>query len=154
MAFSIDVKQRGPSLDSLVQATVRDLRAANRTAGREIAKAGKKAIAAKSPRVNGKKLGSKTRTRAHADRAEVTFRANTVGGWMMHQKGTKPHDIYPKKGRRGRGNRPAALRLGQFAANVHHPGTAGTGAWTKAIARLKVAVLPAVTDVYDDAMRN
>jgi hypothetical protein len=152
VAVTIRVTQRGPSLDSLVAATVRDLRTANRTAGREIAKVGKKAIRAQAPKVGGKKLGATTRTRAHVDRAEVTFRANTVGGWMMHEKGTKPHPIRPKAGRRGRSNRRPALKLGRFAAHVNHPGTSGTGAWTKAVARLKTAIRPVVVDVYNDAL--
>ena len=144
---------KGPPFDQVIRATVKDLKAANRVAGREIVKVGRKAIVAKAPKVGGKKLGVKTKTNVYVDRAEVAFMARTVGGWMMHERGTKAHDIHPRKGRRGRSNRPAALRFaGLYAADAFHPGTSGSKAWTKAVDRLKRVIDPAVADVYDDAL--
>ena len=153
---SFTVRAKGKSLDQLMAATVKDLTEANRTAGKEIRKVGRKAIREKAPKVGGKKLGARINVKAYADRADVTFRAHTVGGWMMHEKGAKPHDIYPRKGRVGRAGRPAALSVsGLYAANVWHPGTKpGTKAWTKAIERVRKAILPAIVDVYDDALGN
>jgi hypothetical protein len=152
----ITVTTRGPSFDRLIADTVRDLRQANRTSAREVQRTGLAAMRMGAPRMWGRKLAIKSKSKTHGvNGSNVEFfpAPNNLGGWAMREKGTKAHDIYPRRGRAGRGGRPAALKIvGLYAANAWHPGSTGEKAWTRAGERLWRAIDPVVEDVYDDAL--
>jgi len=59
------------------------------------------------------------------------------GPWGIIEKGTHPHDIYPKRRRRSKGRRAAVSVPGRGAfAHVHHPGARATGQpWEKGVAK-------------------
>jgi hypothetical protein len=145
----------GASFEAITKEALKGLREANREVGKRVAKVGKAAMEKGAPVMWGKRLGVKTKVDAWPDRAEVLFTPapSHSGAWAMREKGTKPHDIYPRKGRQGRGGRPAALAVsGIYAANVWHPGSSGEGAWTKAGVRLEQVVTPVVEDTYLEAL--
>jgi len=141
----IRVSTKGAGFDRVMRDAARDLRAANRTVGRKVARTGTAAIRKGAPTMWGKRLSAKTKVDAWPDRAVVTFQAKPAGGWAMQESGTRPHPI---KARR----REALHFEGVFAEHVAHPGTTGHRAWTKAKQRLVKAIKPQITDIYDDAL--
>lgn len=166
MAFTFTAS--GPTLAQLTTRGARNLRTANRTAGRVIAKAGRKAMndAAKSTgrRWYGKALTVKFKVESSPSSALVVFNASRgqAGGWAIAEAGARSHDIVPRGRRGGRaGDRtvggPARGRVhalhfaGLFASNVDHPGASGAHAWTKATRAVDKAVRPELLDVYDEA---
>jgi hypothetical protein len=142
----ITVTTRGPSFDRLIADTTRDLRGANRAAGRRIATVGKAAIRQGAPRMWGKKLGVKTTVDAGPDSARVEFVAKPAGGWAIRESGTRPHPIRPRNAK--------ALHwfFDRYTMLVSHPGSGGERAWTRAGERLKRAVDPVIEHIYDEAM--
>lgn len=70
------------------------------------------------------------------------IRGRPGGPWVWIEDGTNPHDIRARK-RRGRGaakKRPRALAGGGLAHPVyvvHHKGSTGRRAWTRAVANLE-----------------
>ena len=146
MDFTVTAK--GPTLESLTRDTVRDLRAANRTAGREMAKVGKAAIAKGAPRMFGRKLSAKATVDAWPSRCTVEFAPakGQAGPWQIADTGRRGG--YTVKPRRAR-----ALHYGGRFTMVTHPGAvAGRHAWRQAVARLGRAVDKSVHDTYDDAL--
>jgi len=142
------VTQNGPTLDALIRGTTRDLRAANRTAGRDLAKVGKSAIGKGAPRMMGRQLTAKAKVDAWPTRCSVEFNPakGQAGAWAIADTGRRGG--YTVKPRRRK-----ALRLpGGFAAVAHPGAVAGRQAWTRAVARLRKAVDRTVHDVYDDAL--
>ena len=130
----------------MARETTRELRTANRTVGRQVAKVGKAAIAKGAPRMFGQKLAVRTKVDARPDGASVTFQGKPAGGWAIQETGAKPHEIRPRRAKAltidAAGTRctptipaPAATRPGRRPA----PGYAD-------------AVDPAIEDVYDDAL--
>ena len=64
-----------------------------------------------------------------------------TGPLHLLEHDTDPHDIGPKKGRRG----AKALRLanGRFASGVHHPGTTGSRPFEKGYLKTRARTGPA-----------
>jgi hypothetical protein len=142
------VTQKGPTLDALIRGTTRDLRAANRTAGRDVAKVGKAAMAKGAPHMFGKALTVKTKVDAWPTRCAVEFNParGQAGPWQIAETGRRGG--YTVKPRR----RKALAFAGRFAM-VTHPGpVGGHKAWTRAVQRGAKAVGKQVGDVYDDAL--
>ena len=145
MEFTVTTK--GPTFEDLTRDTARDLKQANRKAGRQLAKVGVAAMKKGAPRMFGKTLGVKADVDAWPSRCSVEFHpaARQSGAWQITEAGAGAHLIEPRRRR--------ALRFdGRFAMAVHHPGTGGRGAWTKAGQRLAKAVDKTVKDVYDEAL--
>jgi hypothetical protein len=144
------VKAQGPTLGELTARSSRALRTANRAAGREIAKAGRKAMDAvpkgQGRRWHGRALRVKFKIDSSPTGARVTFNParGQAGGWAIADTGASPHVIRPH----GR-----ALRFGgRYAAVVHHPGARGVGVWGKATKAVAKAVKPELEDLYEEAL--
>lgn len=153
----VTVTQTGPSLADVTKATIRDLRAVNKTAGKALGKVGTDAINAGAPTMFGRKLRGQATVETWPDRLEIEYHAarGQAGAWQIQESGARPHDIYPKARRpRGTRGRPTALELaaGFYAANVWHPGWAGAGAWTRAADRLARAIGEAAERLYDNGI--
>lgn len=146
MDFTVTTK--GPTFEQLTRDTARDLRAANRKAGRAVGKVGVAAMRKGAPRMFGKVLGVKADVDAWPSRCHVEFHpaAGQSGPWAIADTGRRGG--YTVKPRRAK-----ALRLPGGFAMVAHPGAvAGRGAWSKAGQRLAKAVDKTVKDVYDEAL--
>lgn len=145
MEFSVTAK--GPTLEALTRNTARDLKAANRTAGRELGKVGKAAAAKGAPRMFGHALKGKATVDAWPSRCSVEFAPakGQAGAWQITETGAGAHRIAPRR-------RKAMAFADRFAMTVNHPGTGGQRAWTRAVARIAKAVDRTVHDVYDDAL--
>jgi hypothetical protein len=144
------VKAQGPTLGELTARSSRALRTANRAAGREIAKAGRKAMDAvpkgQGRRFYGRSLRVKYKVDSSPSGAKVTFNPakGQAGGWAIAEAGASAHLIRPHK---------RALRFaGRYAAVVHHPGTGGSGTWTRATKAVAKAVKPELEDLYEEAL--
>ena len=139
----VTVTPKGPTLDTLTRDTIRDLRAANRRAGRQVAKTGGAAMRKGAPR----KLGVKDEVESWPDRWSVEWfpAPRTSGAWAIAESGARPHTIDPRR-------RRALAFAGRYAANVNHPGTAGRQAWTKAGARLADVLDRDIIDIYDEVL--
>jgi hypothetical protein len=151
------VTAKGPTLDSLIRDTSRDLTRANRKAGREVRKVGLAAMRKGAPRMWGRKLAIKGDVTATATKgATVEFfpAPNNAGGWAMQESGRRGgYAIRPKRGRTGRNGRRPALKIGAiYAAKARGGAWGGRRAWTKAGERLAKALDRTVADVYDDAL--
>ena len=151
MAFAT-IEQVGPSWDAVADKLVRELKAANKTVGKQVADVGKKAMLADTKSRRGSlsfgrgKLGVKTKVKASAAGATVEFRGAPAGAWAIVSTGTKAHTI--------RARRAKALHWGgdAYAAVVQHPGTRGRGYWQSAGQALDKAVTDVIEDVYDEAL--
>lgn len=150
------VSTQGPTLAQLIDRSTRALQTANRTAGREIAKAGKKAMGdvakGQGRRWYGRTLAVKFKVESSPKSTTVTFNParGQAGAWAIADKGAGGHVIRPKR-RRGR----AALAFdGRYAALVHHRGARGVGTWGKAVKAVDKAVRPELEDVYDKALNS
>jgi hypothetical protein len=142
------VTTKGPTFEQVTRDTLRDLRAANRTAGRDIAKAGKTAMAAGAPRMFGRTLTVKPKVDAWPDRCKVEFvpAPKQSGPWAIAESGRRGG--YTVKPRRAK-----ALHFAGRFAMVTHPGAvAGRHAWTRAGERLAKALDRTIVHVYDDAL--
>jgi hypothetical protein len=142
------VTQTGPTFDALLTSTARDLKQANRKAGREVGKVGKAAMAKGAPRMFGRALTAKPKVEAFANRCQVEFvpSPRQSGPWAIAESGRRGGYLVAPRRRR-------ALRLPSGFAMSAHPGpVAGRKAWTRAGARLFKAVDRTVHDVYDDAL--
>jgi hypothetical protein len=151
----ISVREVGNRQAQLIVEAGRELKRANRLVAREIVKVGGQAMRKEAPRMWGRKLAIKTKTATTPFSVLVLFfpAPKNAGGWAIQESGARAHDIYPKRGRKGRGGRPAALSFSElYSAHAWHPGTSGNKAWTKAGARLEKALTPAIEDVYDEAL--
>lgn len=147
----------GRTFDQLTRGIARDLTAAHKKAGRQIARKGKAAAAKGAPVMWGERLAVATDTEADANGCTVTFKpaAGNAGGWAMQESGTRPHSIAPRRGRGGRGGRPAALAFdGLYYADVFVSGMAGRRAWTRAGERIAKAANTVVLEVYSDALEG
>ena len=98
MDFTVTAK--GPTLDQLTRDTARDLRAANRKAGRDLGKVGKAAMSKGAPRMFGKALTVKPKVDAWPTRCSVEFNPATIrvsslhvhrrrGGFLTRMKGSR-----------------------------------------------------------------
>jgi hypothetical protein len=138
----------GPTFDQLTRDTARDLKAANRKAGRALGKAGTAAMRKGAPRMFGRQLGVKADVEAWPTRCHVEWHpaAGQSGAWAIADTGrTGGYTVRPR--------RRKALRLPGGFAMVTHPGpVAGRHAWTDAVARLVRVVDKTVHDVYDEAL--
>ena len=151
MAFAT-IEQVGPSWDDVAQRLVRDLKAANKAVGKQVAATGRKAMLADtksrrgSLRFAGKALGVKTKVKASAASCNVEFRGAPAGAWAIISTGTKPHRIAVRSRQ--------ALHWGgdAYAEYVKHPGTGGRQYWRSAGVALDKAVDDVIRDVYDDAL--
>lgn len=144
----ITVTAKGPTLDALTRDTLRDLRAGNRAAGRQIAKVGARAMNAGAPAMFGRTLKVKTDVDAWPDRCNVEFypAPGSSAGWAIQESGRRGG--YVVKPRRAR-----ALTIGGRFSTVARPGpTSGHKAWTRAGERLAAVLDRTVADVFDDAM--
>lgn len=146
MDFTVTAK--GPTLDSLTRDTVRDLRAANRTAGRAVAKVAKAAIGKGAPSMFGRKLAAAAKVDAWPTRCTVELypARGQSGGWQITETGRRGgYTVRPRRAK--------ALRLPDGFAMVTHPGAVGgRRAWTRATERVAKAVDKSLHDVYDDAL--
>lgn len=146
MDFTVTAK--GPTLESLTRNTSRDLKAANRTAGRDMGKAGKAAIAKGAPRMFGHALKGKATVDAWPSRCSVEFAPakGQAGAWQITETGRRGG--YTVKPRRAK----ALHYAGRFAMVTHPGAVGGRQAWTNAVARLRKAVDKSLHDVYDEAL--
>jgi len=142
------VTAKGSTLAELTRNTTRDLRAANRTAGRELAKAGTAAMGKGAPRMMGRALRVKATVDAWPSRCAVEFNPapKQSGAWAIAEAGRRGG--YTVKPRR----RKALAYAGRFAMVTHPGAVGGRRAWTRAVARLVKAVDTSLRDVYDDAL--
>lgn len=146
MEFTVTTK--GPTFDALLASTARDLKAANRKAGRELGKVGRAAMGKGAPRLFGRALTVKPKVDAFANRCRVEFvpSPRQSGPWAIAESGRRGGYLVAPRRRR-------ALRLpGGFAMSAHPGAVAGRKAWSRAGARLFKAVDRTVHDVYDDAL--
>jgi hypothetical protein len=139
------VTTRGPTFDQLTRDIARDLTAANKKAGRQVARKGKAAAKKGAPHMFGTVLSAAAKTEASATSCKVTFSPKPAGAWTIAETGTKPHTIKPR-------SRKALHWAGLFAEVVHHPGTGGRMAWTAANGRIAKAVGAEIEAVYGDAL--
>jgi hypothetical protein len=142
------VTSKGPTFDSLIRDTTRDLKAANRKAGRELAKVGKAAMGKGAPRMMGKKLSVKGDVHAWPDRCDVEFHpaAGQAGAWQIVETGrTGGYLVKPRR-------RKALAFGGRFAMSAHPNPVTGKRAWSKAVQRLVKVTDKTVHDVYDEAL--
>lgn len=153
MAGFVTIEQVGPSIDMLVDKMVRELKVANREAGRMAARVGRKAMLddVKARRgslsIFGSRLDVKTKVKASADGATVDYRGVTAGAWAIVSTGTKPHTIRRRNAK--------ALHWGGggvYSMVVQHPGTAGGGYWQHAGAALDKALGIGIAKVYDETL--
>lgn len=143
----ITVRTTGPTLADLTGDTIRDLRAANKTAARQVARKGRAAMVKGAPVMYGRRLAVKTKTEAWPSRWSVQFfpAPRNAGLWTIAETGAAPHEINPR-------TRRALHFAGLFADNVDHPGARGHGAYTKAGKRLADVVDVDIEHIYDDAL--
>jgi hypothetical protein len=142
------VTAKGPTLEALTRNTARDLRAANRTAGRAVGKAGKAAMGKGAPRMFGKALTVKAKVDAWPSRCAVEFNParGQSGAWAIADTGRRGgYTVRPRR-------RKALAFAGRFAMVTHPGAIAGRHAWTRATARAAKALDRTVHDVYDDAL--
>lgn len=144
------VTAQGPTLAQLTARSGQALRSANRAAGREIAKAGSKAMndvsKGQGRRFRGRVLRVKYKIDSSPTGATVTFNParGQAAGWAIADTGAGPHLIRPHR---------RALKFGgRYAAVVHHPGTRGVGVWGKATKAVAKAVKPELEDLYEEAL--
>jgi hypothetical protein len=142
------VTTKGPTFETLIADTTRDLRAANRTAGRQVAKAGKAAMSNGAPRMFGRKLSAKANVDAWPDRCKVEFvpAPKQSGAWAIAESGRRGGYTVKPRGRK------ALHYAGRFAMVTHPGAVGGRHAWTKAGERLAKALDRTVADVYDEAL--
>jgi hypothetical protein len=140
----IRITSRGQTFDQVTRAIVRDVESATRRVGRDVAKVGKKAIAAGEATFRGKKLTASTRQQVSGRRTTVIFHAKPAGAWAIRESGAKAHMIKPRRAK-------VLAFDGRFAMAARHPGARGSRRWTKAGDRLEDAVEPAVEKTYDRA---
>lgn len=140
----VTVESVGPSLADVTTATIRDLRAVNRTAGKALGKIGTDAINAGAPTMFGRRLRGKATVESWPDRLEVEYHAakGQAGAWQIQETGARPHDINPRR-------RKALHFAGLWSANAAHPGAGGRRAWTAAGDRLAAAIGDAAERLYD-----
>lgn len=154
--MEVTVKAKGVTLAAVTEQVTRDLRTANKTIAGRIGKAGRAAIANGAPRMYGRRLAVKVTNHVTPTSVLVEFdpAKRNAGLWAIAEAGARPHDIAPKRGRVGRNGRPAALRLlaDFYAADVAHPGTSGSKAWTKAVDRLDDATQRLIEAGYAEAV--
>ena len=155
MEFTVTTKGRG--FDALIRDTTRDLKKANRKAANDVSKKGLAAMRKGAPRMWGRVLRVKSEKHIEPFGAAVDFFPwpKNAGGWAIQESGRRGgYEIAPKRGRQGRGGRPAALRVadGMYAANALGGSWGGKKAWTKAGERLVKVTDKTVKDIYDDAL--
>lgn len=144
----VTVTAKGPTLDTLTRDTIRDLRAANRTAGRTVAKVGKRAMETGAPTMFGRRLRVTGDVDAWPDRVAVEFHpaSGQSGAWSIQESGRRGgYLVEPRQAR--------ALQLpGGFAATARPGPVAGRLAWSRAGQRLAAVLDRELVDVYDNAL--
>lgn len=140
----VTVRQVGPSLADVTTATIRDLRAVNKAAGKQLGRVGTDAINAGAPTMFGRRLRGKATVETWPDRLEIEYHAakGQAGAWQIQETGARPHDIKPRR-------RKALQFAGRFAAVVDHPGVGGRRQWTAAGERLVDVIGDAARRLYD-----
>jgi hypothetical protein len=142
------VTTKGPTFDTLIRDTSRDLRSANRKVGREVGKVGAAAMNKGAPRMFGRVLRVKPKVDARPDGCRVEFNPapRQSGGWGIAESGRRGgYTVAPKRRR--------ALHYDGRFAMVTHPGSVGgRHAWSQAGDRLERVLDRTVADVYDDAL--
>lgn len=146
----VTVTAKGPTLDTLTRDTIRDLRAANKKAGRQIARVGKRAMEKGAPVMWGRKLKVGSTTDAWPDRCIVELfpSPGNAGGWAIQESGRRGgYEIAPRNAR-------ALQFYGAefYAAHALGGAWGGRKAWTAAGERLAKVLDRTIVDVYDDAM--
>jgi hypothetical protein len=138
----------GPTFEKLTRDTARDLKAANRKAGRAMGRVGVAAMRRDAPRMFGKVLGVKADVDAWPTRCNVEFHpaGGQAGAWAIADTGRRGgYTVRPR--------RRKALKLPGGFAMVTHPGAiAGRQAWSRAGKRLFKAIDKTVKDTYDEAL--
>lgn len=81
---------------------------------------------------SGMKLRAKDTIRDVAGGSTLRVQGVNPSGWVWVTSGTRPHQIRRRK--RGKLSK----------VYVHHPGTAGRGAWRGVVARIRTSVIPPV----------
>jgi hypothetical protein len=141
---------RTGDLNVQAAAIERSMRAAARTAGRDVAKVARKAILDDVRSARGTlsmmtgRLGITTKVDARPVGAIVTLTATPAGMWAIVEYGTK---AYTEKPRRAK-----VLAVGHgdvVGMTAHHPRRAGHRYWEGAEGALIAAVDPAVTEPFD-----
>ncbi len=141
------VTTRGPTFDQLTRDIARDLTAAHKRAGRQVARKGKAAVKKGAPTWNGTRLGAAAKTAPTATSCKVTFTPAPAGAWSIAETGANEHDIRPR-------TRKALKFNGRYAEIVHHKGITGRMLWTAANARIDKATRSDIDDVYGDALNG
>ena len=145
----VSVTQKGTGFDTVIGGMVRSLNQANRKTGREISRVAVKAFKSSAgvSHFAGYPLKFKAKKITTTfDSAHIHFQASPVGFWCMVESGTRPHEIRPRNGK--------ALRAGSetFWAHVNHPGTGGTGAYSRGEAAAIEAIDKIVEEVYAESI--
>lgn len=88
-----------------------------------------------------------------APHAETEIVAVPRGPWHLVEYGARAHEIKvrPRSGFQAMGT--PGVGSGAYD-RVHHPGTAGTGAWTQAMAAAEPVIDEAVQRVFDETVVN
>lgn len=97
-------------------------------------------------------LGTLAIVRPGVEHAETEIVAVPRGAWHLVEYGAKPHKIDTKRGYAGRAKKKALTTSYGLFSNVDHPGTAGTGTWTTAMANAEPIIDLAVQDAFDEAV--
>jgi len=142
----------GATIDEVTDRLIRNMTAANKTMGKQVAVEGRKAMLADtkarrgSLSFGGRKLNVKAKPRARATGATVIFTGSPAGAWAIISTGTKPHAIRVRS--------KQALHWGgdAYAEFVQHPGTAGRQYWRSAGLALDKAIEDVIEDTYDKAL--
>lgn len=164
--MDVSITRTGDSLEDALDDLNQAFTKAQRATGKRMAAAGRAAILDEALKrrgtlsfsgMNVKRLGASARIRPTPTSVTVLLTAKPAGPWSIVEYGAKAHPIYPKRGRVGKGGRPAALQLFDgsdfFAANVAHPGSPPFHVWTAATAGGADSKIElAVRDVFDTAL--
>jgi hypothetical protein len=145
----VRVKTVGAGFDEVIARQLRDMKAANKTVGNAVKKAGvaahKKAFPYKSFMGGRYPLKIKGKVKSEASGVEVEIYGTPIGFFAMIESGTRPHKIRPRS--------KESLAFGQRAyEEVDHPGASGTGAWTKSAKAAEKPMREAVEKVYSEAL--
>lgn len=83
--------------------------------------------------------------------AEAEIVAVPRGAWHLVEYGAKPHKIKTRARSGAKALRTPGVG-GGFYDVVNHPGTAGTGAWSKAMEAAEPVIDAAVQEAFDEAV--
>lgn len=147
----IEIESTGDDLAELTARQARQLTAAIRRAGRDVAEIGSSTILKTTRAKRGSlrfarsRLDVRETVRTGAAGFDVELRGTPAGAWTIVNDGSKPHPIRPRRAR--------ALSInGHAYASADHPGTRGTHVWQAAARPLTSAVGDEIENAANEAL--